>query len=124
MGDGTMARLLWRSAAAVLVVLPTAAWTAAPELGSGRGAPGLWLAGDKHNGNKQGGGDSPYRSACERAARDHGWSVRAVGEPKKMDGPGGGTFYVPMQVRGGHRSFDALCEARADGSFVGVKRRD
>ena len=74
-------------------------------------------------GDKHGGGSSSYRSACERAACDHGWHVRSVGQFSKMDGPNGGTYHALVQVRDGRHSFEALCEASADGSFVGLKRR-
>ena len=119
-----MARLLRPLAAAVLALLPAVAWAAVPGPRITPAAPGLWLAGDKHDGgDKHGGGSSSYRSACERAARDRGWHVRSVGQFSKMDGPNGGTYHALVQVRDGRHSFEALCEARADGSFVGLKRR-
>ena len=119
-----MARLLRPLAAAVLALLPAVAWAAVPGPGMTPAAPGLWLAGDKHDGgDKHGGGSSSYRSACERAARDRGWHVRSVGQFSKMDGPNGGTYHALVQVRDGRHSFEALCEASADGSFAGLKRR-
>ena len=108
-----MTRLLRRSlAAAALALLPAAAWAVAPDPGPLPGRPGLWLAGDKH------GGDKGYRGECLDAARERGWRVRSAGEQKYMNGPDGGTWYVPMRVREGRHSFEVMCEASGNG---GVK---
>jgi len=118
-----MARLPRSAMAAALALLPTAAWATTPDLRSRPGTASLWLAADKHGGDKHGGAGA-YRSACVDEARSHGWHVLHAGEQTYSNGPNGGTWHVPMRVRDRRHTFDALCEARGDGSFVGVKRRD
>jgi hypothetical protein len=114
-----MTGLLRRSlAAAALVLLPAVAWAGAPDLEAQPGKPGLWLARDRH------GDGRGYRGDCISAARDRGWHVRDVGEQRYMNGPHGGTWYVPMRIRDGRHSFEAMCEARSDGSDVRLRRRD